>query len=97
MAHVGLSAQLDLLRVNTQGRIEIGVFVAIGNLTSFSEQQLMDCSTSEGNNGCQGGLMDLAFEYLEKERDESEADYPYTAMVSICPYQYNHVNRNTVN
>ena len=49
---------------------------------SFSEQELVDCSTSEGNHGCQGGLMDYAFNYLKSHLEEMEEDYPYTAKVS---------------
>ena len=66
-----------------------GAWKLAGNpLTPFSEQQLVDCSTAYGNNGCNGGLMTNSFKYLTKGAKgiETETDYPYKAVNQKCVY-----------
>ena len=58
-----------------------------GKLESFSEQQLVDCATDEGNQGCNGGDMVKAFDYLKKSGGiELEDEYPYTASDDDCKF-----------
>jgi len=67
------------------GAIEGAVFIASKTLTSVAEQQLVDCAGSQGNQGCNGGLMDYAFDYVIANRGiGSEASYKYTARDGSC-------------
>mmetsp|Transcript_35521 Transcript_35521/g.43889 ORF Transcript_35521/g.43889 Transcript_35521/m.43889 type:complete len:338 (-) Transcript_35521:70-1083(-) len=68
---------------STTGALEGAWQIATGKLVSMSEQQLVDCAKN-GNMGCQGGSMDLAFSYLEKHNVCSESSYPYLAAQGTC-------------
>ena len=66
------------------GALEGAWEIATGKLDSFSEQQLVDCSRAQGNQGCSGGLMDNAFKYEEGNAVCTEASYGYTARGGTC-------------
>lgn len=58
--------------------------IVTNNLITLSEQELVDCDTSY-NQGCNGGLMDYAFEFIINNGGiDSDKDYPYKGVDSQC-------------
>lgn len=69
---------------STTGALEGRWQILTGKLCSMSEQQFVDCDT-EHDHGCNGGLMDYAFEFAENNALCSEESFPYTAKGEKCP------------
>jgi C1A family cysteine protease len=63
---------------SSTGSLEGAMFVATGKLISLSEEDLVQCN-SITDHGCQGGLMDNAFNWVQQNGICSEIAYPYTS------------------
>jgi C1A family cysteine protease len=61
-------------------------FISKATLLDLSEQQMLDCTSSYGNQGCNGGLMDNCFKYTKEKGIQKAADYPYKIKVTTCAY-----------
>lgn len=62
---------------STTGSVEGALKVATNQLVSLSEQDLVSCDS--GDDGCNGGLMDHAFDWIKENGICSESAYPYTS------------------
>ncbi|KAJ6365195.1 hypothetical protein OIU76_030045 [Salix suchowensis] len=88
------------------GALEGAHFLATGELVSLSEQQLVDCDhecdpeePGSCDSGCNGGLMNSAFEYSLKAGGlMREEDYPYTGTDrGACKFDKNKVAARVAN
>ncbi|KVI06529.1 Cysteine peptidase, asparagine active site-containing protein, partial [Cynara cardunculus var. scolymus] len=90
---------------STTGALEGSHFLQTGELVSLSEQQLVDCDhecdPAEYNScdsGCNGGLMNNAFEYILKAGGvQKEADYPYTGKDGTCHFDKSKIAASVAN
>ena len=64
------------------GAVESAWAIKHNTLYNLSEQELIDCSSE--NHGCEGGSMDLAFQYIIENGLCSNLSYPYTAQDQQC-------------
>ncbi|KAL6763487.1 hypothetical protein V8C86DRAFT_2496198 [Haematococcus lacustris] len=70
----------------TTGAMTGAWFLATGQSISLSEQQIVDCSWDHEVNGCSGGWVENALEYISLDAGGAvqEADYPYMGQNAYC-------------
>jgi len=66
------------------GTVESAYALAAGKLGSYAEQQLVDCSTNGGSQGCNGGFNQYGIQYIGTTGIAAESAYPYTATDGTC-------------
>merc|ERR1739838_197608 len=70
---------------SSTGSIEGAHFVATGELLSFSEQQLVECSHGIlGNHGCNGGLQTSSYQYVTPSNPEQMQAALTTAPLAVA-------------
>nr|ABQ10197.1 actinidin Act4a [Actinidia eriantha] len=59
--------------------------IVTGNLISLSEQEIVDCQRKYPNNGCNGGTLSGAYQFIINNGGiNTEANYPYTGRDGVC-------------
>jgi len=81
---------------STTGSLESAYALKNGKIVEFSEQQLVDCDHN-GDMGCNGGLMDNAFKWIESNKGLcTEQDYSYKGVTGRCQTSCTNVEGSTV-
>lgn len=80
---------------SSTGALEGQVKAKYGHLVSLSEQNLIDCSKKQGNDGCDGGYMESAFQYvIDNHGIDTEEAYRYTGLDGHCKFKRSGVGAN---
>ncbi|KAL0383558.1 UNVERIFIED_CONTAM: Senescence-specific cysteine protease SAG39 [Sesamum calycinum] len=59
--------------------------ITTGKLISLSEQEIVDCDKTNQDQGCEGGFMEDAFDFIISNKGiASESTYPYHATDGTC-------------
>jgi len=66
------------------GTVESAYAVAAGKLGSYAEQQLVDCDSTGGSQGCSGGFNQYGIQYIGTTGIAAESAYPYKATDGTC-------------
>ncbi|OCT69032.1 procathepsin L [Xenopus laevis] len=69
---------------STVGALECQWKLKTRRLVTFSPQELVDCSYTEGNNGCEGGNLYYSFRYMNEFGVMEDSDYPYKEKEETC-------------
>lgn len=68
---------------STTGAVEAAWRIHRNTSVLLSEQQLVDCARADCQ-GCEGGMFDCAYDYVEGGGLETEAAYPYVGVDENC-------------
>ncbi|RNA16062.1 cathepsin L1-like, partial [Brachionus plicatilis] len=70
------------------GALESQLRIKNDDFTTLSEQNLIDCSVSYGNEGCDGGLMSQAFSYVKDNNGiNPDSIYQYMGSINRCKFR----------
>ncbi|CAG9334340.1 unnamed protein product [Blepharisma stoltei] len=69
---------------SASGAVEGAWYLSGHTILSLSTQEILDCSTTFGNNGCNGGTVDNAFKYIISKGLTSDQNYPYKGVDGAC-------------
>merc|ERR1711865_977963 len=89
-AHLGeleigeIASSVDWSTDKAVGTVESAYAIAAGKLGSYAEQQLVDCDTTGGSQGCNGGFNQYGISYIGSTGIAAESSYPYTATDGSC-------------
>jgi cathepsin L len=82
---------------STTGFMESQLLMKNATPETFSEQQLVDCDTTYGDAGCNGGLQQNAFNYITDNGIMNDSGYRYSGYRGSCRYNKSQATHSVSN